>query len=652
MQFQNPWGALAFALLIPLLLLYLLRQRYKEQTVPSVLLWDAALTQWEAAHPWQRWRKNLLFFLQAAVICLLALALMRPIRPIAGLGRDKVLLIDASLSMQAKEEGNQSRLDRAKDAARALVEGMRPGEEISLMLAGQENRWLAHKNTDKDELLRLIDGIAPEYGGSRPEEALKLAEALYARAGASGEAPDGSGAQAQTDQRQIAENAPALHIFTDQNLGVTDGATLHNLAKNAANAAVVQLNYAWDQRLERLTALGIIQNNGPETALTAELWGDGALLDVQELTLPENAAASVLFKGIDGGVRQLTLSLGESDALEADNHAHCALQRAVNSRVLLRSHRNIFLEKALLLRPNLELYKSSPQDDAEENVDAEDFQLLILDGAGNATDAATTVESADEAGSRVERGQALKDTLPPNLWTFAPKSNGDWYTVAAAESATLRPADSPLARALFQHVDWESMRLAEAVSLKPTDPAADILLYMGDAPLVIAREVEGRRELVFGFDLHQSNLPLEKDFPILVQNVVNWFLPSASGAESQLTVGQAASIPLSADARQYDITLPDGRTLTDQTQRQFGDTTLPGFYSLRQYDGTGQLLQQDAFAVNAAAGSESELRTASAERREEAAAMDGGLRSQALLPLFILAAMAALLLEWWVYHRT
>lgn len=638
MQFQNPWGALAFALLIPLLLLYLLKQRYEEQTVPSVLLWDAALTQWEAAHPWQRWRKNLLFFLQAAAICLLALALMRPIRPVEGLGRDKVLLVDVSLSMQAVEEGDASRLDRAKAAARSLVETMRPGEEISLMTAGMQNEWLAHRSTDKGELLRLIDGIAPGYGTSQPEEALKLAEALYGGSADGAETPGEAGNPG--GETPAAENLPTLHIFTDRDLSAVGGsAVLHNLARNAANAAVTRLSYGRSSSGD-LTVLGVIQNNGPATTLSMELWADGALLDVQEIHAETDAAANVLFEGIDGGASQLILALGDPDALEADNRAHCAVAEGSGRRILLRTQRNVFLEKALLLREDVELYKSG----ADETLPTGNFQLLVLDG-GPGMDAPPEGEESD----------APDDAPPtemPHMWTFAPQADGDWFTVADAPPAALRPADSPLARALFQHVDWDNLRLAEAVALQPTDPAAEILLYMGDAPLIVAREREGRKELVFGFDLHNSNLPLEKDFPILVQNALGWFLPLQNGGGGQLAVGQSASIPLLAETKQYDLHLPGGQTLKGQTQRQYENTILPGFYTAIQYGEDGQPLGQDSFAVNAAAGAESELRTAPAGGASGAETAENGvLRNQTLLPLFILAALLVLLVEWWAYHR-
>ena len=36
---------------------------------------------------------------------------------------------------------------------------------------------------------------------------------------------------------------------------------------------------------------------------------------------------------------------------------------------------------------------------------------------------------------------------------------------------------------------------------------------------------------VLGFDLHNSNLPLKYDFPVLIQNILDWLLPAEATAD-------------------------------------------------------------------------------------------------------------------------
>ena len=64
MHFAQPLlGGLALLAVPIILLMYLLKQKYKEKQVPSLYLWEKVLTQTKAQEPWQKLRKNLLMFL-------------------------------------------------------------------------------------------------------------------------------------------------------------------------------------------------------------------------------------------------------------------------------------------------------------------------------------------------------------------------------------------------------------------------------------------------------------------------------------------------------------------------------------------------------------------------------------------------------------
>src|SRR6476620_9920261 len=96
-KFLNPWTALAgAAIFVPLLLvLYFLKLRRREMTVPSTLLWKKAIQDLQVNAPFQKLRRNLLLLLQMLLLILLVLALSRPIanyKP--GAGQSTVILID------------------------------------------------------------------------------------------------------------------------------------------------------------------------------------------------------------------------------------------------------------------------------------------------------------------------------------------------------------------------------------------------------------------------------------------------------------------------------------------------------------------------------------------------------------------------------
>src|SRR6266496_1841235 len=119
--FLNGWSAaIAGAIVIPsLLILYFLKLRRREFTVPSTLLWKKAIQDLQVNAPFQRLRKNLLLLLQMLLLLLLVLAFARPVTNYTqGAGKLAVIAIDRSASMSAADVNGHRRLDEAKRLAR------------------------------------------------------------------------------------------------------------------------------------------------------------------------------------------------------------------------------------------------------------------------------------------------------------------------------------------------------------------------------------------------------------------------------------------------------------------------------------------------------------------------------------------------------
>lgn len=103
MSFQNPWGLLALLLVVPLILLYMLKQEYKDIRVSTTFLWQEVERQLRAAKPWQRLKTRLLLVLQILAIIIFALALARPVYRSTDAGYHYVAVVDSSARMQATD---------------------------------------------------------------------------------------------------------------------------------------------------------------------------------------------------------------------------------------------------------------------------------------------------------------------------------------------------------------------------------------------------------------------------------------------------------------------------------------------------------------------------------------------------------------------
>src|SRR5215207_6620036 len=169
------------ALSLPIIALYLLKIRRQEEIVSSTLLWDRVARDLEANQPWQRFRPNWLLFLQLLALLALVAALARPfLTAEAALGNATVVVIDVSASMGASDD-NPTRLDDARQEARALIERMPSSGEMLIVAAGAQARVIQPMTGDQDALRSALDRIDQENGAAAMTDALALASSAAAR---------------------------------------------------------------------------------------------------------------------------------------------------------------------------------------------------------------------------------------------------------------------------------------------------------------------------------------------------------------------------------------------------------------------------------------------------------------------------------------
>ncbi|MDR2903113.1 MAG: BatA and WFA domain-containing protein, partial [Clostridiales bacterium] len=156
MQFLNPLALIGLLSIPAIIAMYLLKQKYKELTLPSLYLWRAASGVSEAQRPWQKLRKNLLMLLQLLLAGLIVLALSRPFLPGTGASSSCVLILDCSMSMGA-EDVSPSRFEAAKRAMAAFINAMPAGDVAAIVAMDKNPAVAASFSGEKGRLLAALD---------------------------------------------------------------------------------------------------------------------------------------------------------------------------------------------------------------------------------------------------------------------------------------------------------------------------------------------------------------------------------------------------------------------------------------------------------------------------------------------------------------
>jgi hypothetical protein len=603
MALLAPAGLWLLLLVPPIVLLYFMKLRRPEVRVPASFLWARALRQARSDSFFERLRVNLLLILQIVAVALLALALSRPFTRAAGtVAGHVILVVDRSASMEAG-----GRFEAARARALQTVGEAPPGTVFMVISATTRARVEIPFTDDRSQVTRALRELGPLDTGTRLAPALRLALSLSRQFG-------------DAEIELFSDQAPGQDDESDPMTGADLAARLRRpfIARPARNVAVSALEARpAGPGFDVLASVTSFADEPLRGYL--ELHQGARLVDARTVELPARGRHDYIFK-IAGGDDVLEARLVLPDDLEVDNHAFTVLPREGETRVLLVSDGNPFLEKALVLLPAVRVFRVAPRDLRT----AAGYDLTVWD---------SVEPPPDLRGSRL---------------------------VIHPPSPTERPAAFPLsgdpAHPLSRFVDWSSVHVGRVGNT--TVPSwGKVIARAGPLPAVFALERGALREVVVDFDLFTSDAPLSPAFPIFLSNAVAWLtgrpLPgSASGTASGRV---AAETPIALDflraGEPIEVTRPGGRVVTLPNKSvglTFSDTDRQGVYTFRQGG------RKTRIAVDIGDPAESDLsRVGSPPSAAETQASRGAVRDRIneYWGAAVLLALAVLMGEWYVFHQ-
>jgi hypothetical protein len=210
-------------------------------------------------------------------------------------------------------------------------------------------------------------------------------------------------------------------------------------------------------------------------------------------------------------------------------------------------------------------------------------------------------------------------------------------------------ADEPLLR----YVDLRDVRVARLTQVA-VPGWARVVAEADGHPAMLAGEVDGRRVVVFLFDLQSSNLPLSASYPILMANVLGYLEPSR--ALDQPVVRPGGALQVIAQPQTEEVRLESAGAVLQTLKPAGGPLTVDapahvGLYQISQV-ALGKVASLEPFAVNLADAEESDLRPRTMALPSDVAARGSGLPGARELWGVIVAVVAGLLVaEWWWFHR-
>lgn len=647
---MNPWWlAVLPAVLAAITLLYFLKLKRREVLVASTFLWHQAIRDLRVNSPFQRLRMNLLLFLQLLIAALVVLALARPRAALGNLGgRDLVFVVDQSASMGATLKSGETRLERAKQDIRVLINDMSGGDKAILLSFDNKPHILESLTNDKRRLLNALAEIQPTEYSTALSETLDLAMKLSAtdRQERNREVlifSDGVCAELGPAQREEELNSPGLEASAglEASLGLevdvpSDVETRYiKVGDDAPNVGIanVDLRRTLDEDASLQLFVSLVNDTTKARTLGLDLTINGQLVESREINLAKRTTTSVIIDSESLRKGRLEVSLDVKDNLALDNKAYAMVREKAAIQVLLVSNGNRFLENALEKMPFAVTRTTLPEEFDATDADLARFDVILFD----------RVQIAFMPPS----GCLFIDCLPPYQRLTWREEQSEPRIIDFDET---HPVNSYLQYAELSPIKMRPLKLGDSDSM---------LVESDKGPLLSVIREEARESLVLSFDILQSRWPFQASFPIFLANSIHW-LGGTSTLNKQLKTGEIAVLNVGANGGELRVKDPSGKTHSYQLEKgrriaNFEKTHRQGFYRAEVYV-DGKLVRKQDFAVNLKSEVESRIYPREKLRFRGAKSTIKTLakveaNNKEIWRWLAWTLLALFVIEWWVYNR-
>lgn len=508
MQLLQPTFFALAALVIPaIIILYLLKRKYRDQTISSTLLWNQVLDKLEANRPWQKLWRHLLLWLQLLAAVLMIFALTRPFIITDGLkAPHTVLLMDVSGSMQTIEQDKKTRFDLAKEEALQLIEQMNTEQAITLISLGEQPSVLVSQSTDQSLLKEKIKEMEGELGESDLHGGLSLAQALTSKHPSSEIIFIGDGANAPT------ELSFRPHRF------IQVGNQKENIS--VGSFSVIEKGNKYDA-FARLDHLG-----EQKSQVMVYLYNDlEEMLDTQVVELAGKETKVIQWSQLPYSPYYRVSISAPKDFLSLDNEKIAFSNRNEQREAIVVGGENLFLFKALQLDKTLQITRT-------EKVPTK----------GNYATSTLILESLDQNRPAHFPLLLLNPQTKEFSFTGKTKVNGE------VQADSTHP--------ILKEVPLKELHAIDVKKISPP-PWAKVILRAGEVPLILAGEEQGRRVVIFTFDLQKSDLTLQPSFPILIQQTMSWLQPTTDQMGIPAEAGESVQLPVSTETSEIKLVHKD-----------------------------------------------------------------------------------------------
>lgn len=594
MGFTNLWPLFLLLTIPPVIMLYILKRKYKEEVISSSLLWKEVYKNTRANTPWEKFKKNIMLLLQIIIILSVILALMSPFINIGGRTyKNVIIVVDNTASMNTIYDDKLSRLEKGKLLAKEYLNSTREGTKAYIISYDGNSNLLLNGEFNKFNSESIINNISKSYNTGDISDVLSFVKAI------------GDG---------IGEEYEAL-IFTDKQTSISDiNGKLVYLGNSGLNASIDNISHKVVDG--KIKVIANVTNNGDkEYEGDFSLYNGDKLLEVNKINLGVSESKTLSFELDSLSDDYLKGELSRKDILMEDNTYYHVINENKVKKVLLVTDENVFLEKAFGIIENTEVYKTNDPNNITEN---DEYDLYVFDNK-------------------------MPEVIPKggNILFINPSSNEFFNVLNGGEMGQAKAIKG----AVSSYLENTQFTLSEYKIIETPYYGTNILT-IDDNSIGFKGEVNDRKIAALSFDLHSTDFALKKEFPILIYELGEELISTGMVYKNNFTAGEKIVVKSSDFESEINVTYPNGEIKELKSGDELKGNLELGIYKINQND------NKESFSVNFPSLSESN--TSIEEIGENNNIVDGKSNLKSgfnMTRVFILLAILVVAFEWIFYKK-
>ncbi len=484
-NFLHPLGLIGLIGIPIVIIIYLLKNKYTEKVISSTYIWNLSEKFLRKKNPIHKINGLLSLILQIISILFLTLCIARPIISIKDKAKNYMFIIDSSFSMNMKNDENETRMQRAKNEINKIVKESKNGSYYSLIYASDTSSLLVNKTNNKETIYNSLLNITTSNKSIMLDNAMELMQQYY-----------------------YEDSSYDVYVLTDKDYIETSNVNVINISNNEINSTIASLSIAYGTT-NNISVNGTLITYGSDLKVNISLFIDDEIINTIEVETFNGIETNFTFETTITSYSKIEAKIANDDALiEDNNYILYSNESSSDFKTLIVSEQPTFLNNVLKILGNKSISLIKPN---EYNETKTGFSLYVFD--------AYAPNNLPEDGA---------------VWLFKADKNiasggfivQNEINLASGGELTLSKDNSAIYKSLSKNLNGKGIYVSKYQKYSLYNDATVLFEYNNDPMIFALLNNYNNREIVFSFDLHDSNFALSLDFVPLFNNLINYSIPN------------------------------------------------------------------------------------------------------------------------------